>query len=285
MDFYEFLDDVEDYRRKMPCRDSAPDYSFKQRTKKIRKDKNGNETITYTYVRTRVATLLLYPDDNSHFEALKLLVKYGFTFACILHDSDLLDKKESVGGDNNSSDDSDDVDDDDDFETDDNQSIDGIHKKPHIHVVIYYLEARTNTAVAKSFGISSNYVKMFHNLEGRLAYLTHRDNVEKYQYSPNKVVGTLSNRLPAIYTEYGREQSEMFLDIIAKIEQCDRFKIITTLSICKELTSKGYYSLVKSYSWNRIQKMIDEHNYTARWLLEHKFKKSDIDDENPFMEL
>lgn len=292
MTYAEFIDECTEIRRRNGTRTVPVSYKFKQVTKKTKKNTDGTITTKYDYVRTRVATLLLYPDDDNHFKAIKQLIDYGYNFAMVIHDSDVQDEK----SDDDDNVDNGDIEDSDEFKivdnTEDSDSSgfdiedgqDG-KKKIHVHVVIYFLEARTNTAVAKQFGIGSNYVKMFHNLEGRLAYLTHRDNVEKYQYSPNKVVGTLSSRLPQIYSEYGRRQEDLVYDILNKIKETDNRKIIRFVEFAIDTLKTGYGVTLSQKYLSIITRSIDEHNKLAWRLLERDEQKQGKIDLSSFSEI
>lgn len=274
MEFYEVLEECENIRRRVQCRDDVANFDFQQ---KIRV---GGK---WKMVRTRVATILLYPENNLHFEVLKRIHNDGYSYAGIIHDSDLLDavSNDEFATENNN------VDDDniaDGVETEfvnieDNSSYDGVHKKTHIHAVLYFLEARTNTAVAKSLGISSNMVKMFHNLNGRLAYLTHRDNMDKYQYSPNRVFGNMATRIPSISSEYGRRSVDLLFDVLNIIKNWDKFAVISSTSLYMTLIEKGYDSVLGAKYRGVIRDALYEHNRRAIDLKQLKSRHDSVGNE------
>lgn len=310
MNFQEVLLDVEDIRRRVQCRDSIPSFKYKQGRMV------GN---VFKYYRHHTAELELYPENNRHMDILKNIHKFGFNYAGILHDSDLLEN--NVDSDVKDNEIRDDVVDEkfddiplpdnlkeDDIETvektilndskldqfDTNEQIvddvpisyDGIHKKPHFHVVLYFSNARTNTAVAKALNHDSNLTWVYSNLNSRLLYLTHRDYVLKYQYSPNKVFGPLACRLPQLHTEYGRRSSDLLSDILKKIKNVPADRFIKFTQLAYDMLNEGYDSLLTSKYLGVVKECIYEHNSMARWIKDNKYydqKRNNID--VPFEEI
>lgn len=313
MTFEEVLFETEEIRRQCKCRDSAPNFKYKQGFYDGKK---------FRYYRHRTVELELYPDNNRHFQILKDIHSFGFDYAGILHDSDLLEKEveegtddsgnKEVGGEENFEDldfgdeipdneniilaekkiitDSNTFDYDEVIVDDKSKfSLDGIHKKPHFHIVMHFSNARTNTAIAKVLQHDSNLTWVYSNLDARLLYLTHRDYVWKYQYSPNRVFGPLAVRMPQLHTEYGRRSSDLLKDVISKINNAPKESFIRFSQLASDLLNTGYDSLLTSRYLGVVKECIYEHNNFAKWIHEKGYK-SYRDDQmaelgNPFIEI
>lgn len=122
--------------------------------------------------RDRKFCVILYPDDQSHMEALEK-IKECFDSAYILHDSDTLDTGEL--------------------------------KKPHYHVVFTFPNPRYLSSVAEDLGIPENYIERCLKLNSALRYLIHADNPDKFQYSLECVGGTLKSKLEKLLGDVSEE--------------------------------------------------------------------------------
>lgn len=295
MEIYELFEEIEEYRRKIPTRDVAPSYKYKQ---------GYNKDGRFYYYRHYTCELILYLDNDNHMRVLNDIVNHGYNFACILHDQDLLESENETEKEDNKSVGAENVE---KFENDfenleiiveksefvesENpeldvsqwQSFDGIHKKPHIHCVLWFSEARTNTAVAKDLKMDSYLCTMYSKLESRLRYLTHIDYREKYQYSPNKVVGNLSCRIPQLIAEYGRRQTDLVYEIVKRIENCDAMKIIRMAEFFSTLHKDGFDGVLTNKYMGIIKSCIDEHNFHARWMIQNHWKR--VSEDCPFIEI
>lgn len=110
--------------------------------------------------RSRVWMLLLYPDTDesgSHKQALERLDELDWNFCGRVHDKD-----------------------------------EGV--KEHHHVVICFQNGRMKEDVAKDLGIESRWIRRVHSQKKAMRYLCHKDNPDKYQYSPGEIYGTLADK-------------------------------------------------------------------------------------------
>lgn len=265
MDFSDFYDKVLDYVPKGTLETDLssfrPNYSFKQ----LEKDKNSGDMVM---MRGRVACLLLYPDDPSHLRAIRRLEDWKFKYSAILHNWDKLDDDSFL----------DELDDDyliDQFHLE-NQTSDGIYKKAHVHVVLSFGNAKTNTAVAKIFGINSNYVQIYKGdkiLDVRLRYLCHMDDPHKRFYNPGLATGPLSERLLDLQHELARPDNLLLLDGLEYLqgifETCkvSEWRIVQSVDVTKTLIKSGYGRLVVK---SNLKKPIDE------WRYDHNFKVKEV---------
>lgn len=218
--------------------------------------------------KTRVATLELYPECPEHYMALRqiyyalgngILNSCPLQYAMILHDADKLD-------------------DDADMDERLKNSYDGIHKKPHVHVVIYFANARYNTGVAKLLKVSSNYVKMFHDLDDRLRYLCHMDNIEKYSYPVDRVIGTLSTRMLDLQTAYSMSPRDMYWSAKELIDSVPLDKYISKTHFQDLLRRKGLSAILfHSQYYRPLCELIHDHNhYTREVYVEREQKRTDM---------
>lgn len=64
---------------------------------------------------------------------------------------------------------------------------DGNLKKPHVHAVWRFENARSLSGVARWLKIEPNYIQRVQNFKGALRYLVHMDDKDKHQYSVTDV--------------------------------------------------------------------------------------------------
>lgn len=112
--------------------------------------------------------IILYPDNPDLMNVLKHVKQYAcvyeWTWFAILHDKDKA-------------------------ETEANEE----EKKPHYHLVLIQDGTKTVGYMANRLKLPDGYPfiePVNANPRGMLRYLVHMDNQEKYQYSPNEVVGS-----------------------------------------------------------------------------------------------
>lgn len=237
--------------------DSFDAYRSRDRTKQD-EEKSKDFVQVYTSgknigkrVKGIVFSILLYPQNENHIKALNRLFDLGYNIACVLHDSDFVDENaqskddvdsaqsmedsESALSINVVSDDMDDSSLSDSIPvSEDNPKL----KKAHIHVVGTVQNPRTNTGLAKELGIPSRLVRIVNGLNVRLAYLIHRDNKDKFQYSPDRVCGPLSSRMPTV------------------LKSVDGYLPSLALDLCKYIESK-----VDGITWSDVLKYANKYGY------------------------
>lgn len=174
--------------------------------------------------RSRVHMLLLYPDNDKHMQALEL-IKKGYDYASILHDSDY--------------------------------NEDGELKKAHYHVIIRTHNATWNSAICKELGLELNLTEQVRNLDNSLMYLLHFNEPNKYQYDYSLVDGSLKNRLASAINNHNKSEGEKVSELISEI-MCSSEKITIT-SFAQFCAKHGYWSEFRR-SATIFLKIIEEHN-------------------------
>lgn len=67
-------------------------------------------------------------------------------------------------------------------------NIDGEKVEAHTHILIDYKTPRKISTVANLLGVEMNFIEIVRNKVGMLRYLTHLDDVDKYQYEASEVL-------------------------------------------------------------------------------------------------
>ena len=174
--------------------------------------------------RSRKLGLLLYPEDESHVQALEKIKAYEY--ALILHDKD----------------------------TDE----DGVLKKPHYHVVLSLKNAQWATAIAKELGITPNYIQQIRNEEAALAYLIHyNEDEEKQKYDVDEVQGPLKRRLIDYINKSDTSESEKVSVMIRYVEENPNIMNVTKFS--KYCAENGYWDVFRR-AGSIFIKILEEHN-------------------------
>jgi hypothetical protein len=174
--------------------------------------------------RDRKFALLLYPEDDSHVDALEV-IKQSYDYAYILHDKDL--------------------------------DEDGKIKKSHWHVLITTgKNQKWSSALAEDLKITENYIRKVKNLDRALEYLIHLNDEDKHQYSIDEVCGTLKLRLAANMNASDKTEGEKVLELIQVIEDSNR---ITVTEIAKHSAKSGCWDVFRR-SGGIFIRIIDEHN-------------------------
>lgn len=141
-----------------------------------------------TKFRDRKFVAVLYPDDDSHVEAIAKLQSGGYNFAAVLHDKDVYEDGEHAGE----------------------------LKKPHWHIVIRFKNAVWNTAIAKELGITPNYLEACKDVDSSLLYLVHYGNEKKAQYDYEEVFGPLCLKLATLLSD--TDEGTRALNIVEIVE-------------------------------------------------------------------
>lgn len=174
--------------------------------------------------RSRVHMLLLYPDNETHFQAMET-VKQSYDYAAILHDKD----------------------------RDENGNL----KKPHWHVVLRFQQATWSSAICKNLGIETNYIEDVKKFDNAMLYLIHYNDSDKAQYDRQEVFGNLSIKLNEIINKGEKTEGEKVYELIEFIENCGGKLTIKEFS--KYCALNGYWAEFRR-SGAIFCKMIDEHN-------------------------
>lgn len=185
--------------------------------------------------RGRVHMLLLYPENESHVEAMEKISK-SYDYAAVLHDRDTWTA---------------------DDELKNPEHIEGENKKAHWHVVLRFNQAVWNTAICKELGIQENYIEQVKKFENAIQYLIHYNDTDKTQYSVDEVFGNLSTKLKESINKVDKSEGEKVSELIEFITSCETPLSVTTFaSYCAK---NGYWSEFRR-SGAIFCKIIDEHN-------------------------
>ena len=106
----------------------------------------------------------------------------------------------------------------------------------HTHIIIDYETPRKLTTIANLLQVETNFIELVKNKKKMLRYLTHKDDVDKYQYQDNEVLtnndtnyaltiigNTLSDRDIADYIIQGRGLELMGLVSSSKLRTIQAF--------------------------------------------------------------
>lgn len=161
--------------------------------------------------RSRNFLLLLYPDDETHANAIQQIRK-GYIHAMILHDNDVWSESDENLGEHEV----------------------GSKKKEHWHVVIHFDNQVWRNALAKDLGISPQYIEATKGLKSALQYLIHYGFKDKQQYDVELVTGELKEDLLVYLSNDNRnevQQVNMIFDYIWRHEGLISMSTLTTFAI------------------------------------------------------
>lgn len=176
--------------------------------------------------RSRTWMLLLYEDDPTHKVVLDgKLAELDWNYAGRIHDKD-----------------------------------DGV--KVHHHIVILFKDGRKNVDVANDLGIDKRWLRAWDRKKKALRYLCHRDNPEKFQYSPDGIYGTVAEQAVGACSK-GNELSEVqsVQEITRILREIDGF--VTYDYFLNLVSQQGLYATFRRMG-NIATRLIDEHNGLER---------------------
>lgn len=174
--------------------------------------------------------LLLYPDDESHFNAIKRIQESDYDYALILHDKDIAESQT------------------------DTYNVGDI-KKAHFHIVLSFKNARRISTVADELGIKENYIRFTRSLSKALLYLIHYEDKDKYQYSIDSVSGSLVKKLKSLI--HGHTEENDVINIVKIIDSYNSALTYRELLIC--VCDNGLYSTFRRMGYG-IKILLDDHN-------------------------
>lgn len=175
--------------------------------------------------RSRTWMILLYPDNPEHKKVLEdTLPELDWNYAGRVHDKDP-DTKE------------------------------------HHHVVVIFKDGRRNTDVAKDLGIDKRWLRAWDRQKKAFRYLCHKDNPEKFQYSPDGIYGTMAEKAVGACSK-GNELSEVqsVHEIVKMLRGIDGF--ISYDRFLPLISDAGLYPVFRRMG-NLGTRLVDEHNKAA----------------------
>lgn len=184
--------------------------------------------------------VLLYPDDETHANALARLQMLDVNFAGILHDKDVYDDDDMTLG-----------------------HVKGEKKKPHFHIVLSYEYQRSHKSVADTLGIDGRFIKPIGRTEGAvfpdrksaLGYLVHL-GTSGYQYSRDELFGPLAPAVPMACDDKPDENAlvKQLVDLIDTLPVPCTYKKMVIASC-----NAGLYPVLRRLGY-LSGKLLDEHN-------------------------
>lgn len=185
--------------------------------------------------RGRVHMLLLYPDNESHVEALAKISK-SYDYAAVQHDKDTWTEED---------------------EKKNPEHRTGELKKAHIHVVIRTSNATWNTALCKDLGIEEKFCEQAKNIDNALQYLIHYNDTDKTPYALDDVFGSLKTKLVESINKVEKSEGEKVVELLQFIREYDGRLTITDFA---EYCAKNGYWAEFRRSGAIFVKIIDEKN-------------------------
>lgn len=185
--------------------------------------------------RSRTWMILLYEDDPSHKFVLDgKLSDLDWNYAGRIHDKD-----------------------------------DGV--KPHHHVVVLFKDGRKNTDIANDLGIDKRFLRAWDRKKKALRYLCHRDNPEKFQYSPDGIYGTVAEQAVSACSK-GNELSEAqaINEITQLLDDIEGF--VSYSFFLRYVSARGLYPVFRRMGLLAVR-LVDEHNNAQRCKLDKELNQ------------
>lgn len=186
--------------------------------------------------RARVHMLMLYPDNESHLEAIDKITK-SYDYAGVKHDRDRWTEED---------------------EKKDPKHKQGELKKEHYHFVLRTSNATWNTALCKELGIEERFCEQVKKFDSALQYLLHYNDKDKAPYEIEEVFGSLKTKLIESINSIEKSEGEKVVELIQFIQNYDgRLRITEFAEYCAK---NGYWAEFRRAGaiFNQI---IAEHNY------------------------
>lgn len=198
-------------------------------------------------IKKRNWTMLLYPEDDTHKNAVETLAAGGYKYVAILHDSDVWSEGESE------------------------KYAAGEPKKEHWHVVLKFPQARYNTAIAKELGIKENYLEACANFDAACLYLVHANAEEKHQYDPALLFGTLVSNVTKLLQD--DDEGTRVLEIVKNIDTNPGRASYRDVLVwaCKNGLYGEFRRLGSGVKW-----LIDEHNEEYNTAFQKCYGETDL---------
>lgn len=182
--------------------------------------------------RSRLWCVLLYPEDETHMQALEL-IRSTYNYVGILHDKDTWTEED---------------------EKQNPEHKAGGLKKPHYHLILKFTQARWNTALAADLGIAVNYLEQCRNFDNAAVYLVHYGLDDKYQYDISELEGALAPDVEKLLKPRSeKDRVSLLLSLI------DGMGWITYRDVVCIALENDLYSDVRRMGYI-LGRIIDEHN-------------------------
>ena len=187
--------------------------------------------------RDRKFLFMLYPDNEEHAKAVEK-IKKSYDYAGILHDRDYFTEED---------------------EKKNPEHVAGTLKKPHWHIIIRVTGKNPiwSSALCKELGVDERFCEKPKSFENALMYLIHYNDIDKAQYDPTEVFGSIKNKLMECLNNVSKSEGEKVSELIEYIESQN--EIITIKNFARYCAQNGYWAEFRR-SASIFIKIIDEHN-------------------------
>lgn len=130
--------------------------------------------------------------------------------------------------------------------------------KPHHHIVVLFKNGRKAADVAADLGIEARWLRAWDRKKKALRYLCHKDNPNKFQYSPDGIYGSIAETAVAQCSKGDQlSETQSVQEIVAFLDSIEGFVSYSFfLSIMAE---KGLFSVFRRMGVLGT-KLIEEHN-------------------------
>lgn len=189
-----------------------------------------------TKERSRIWNMILYPDDPQHMAAIEHIRK-EFQYVGILHGSDTWTE---------------------DDEQNNPEHKSGMLKKPHMHFVIRFTQARWNTSLSEVLGVPVNYMERCRSFDNSAVYLLHEGCDNKYQYDVSELEGPLiPSVIKLLENACEDERVKKLVKMIASMDYIEYEDLV--ILAC----DNGLYSDLRRMGFI-LSKIVDNHNLRVR---------------------
>ena len=130
--------------------------------------------------------------------------------------------------------------------------------KSHHHVLICFKDGRTKEDVANDLGLDTRWIRRVHSQKKAMRYLCHKDNRDKFQYSPGEIYGTLADKAIAQCSKGDSLSDVEGTSKLVKIIQDWPGFIHYDQLLCMVL-AEGVYPHYRRLG-NTVFKLVDAHN-------------------------
>lgn len=197
--------------------------------------------------RARNWCMVLYPEDPTHVEAIRLLDELKYRYVGILHDKDTYTPEDQEKNPEN---------------------VAGQLKKAHWHIVLKCKQARWDSAIAKQLGISPNYLQECADFDAAVLYLVHFSNPDRFQYDSSEAFGSLTSHLEKLLLD--DDEGMRVLEIVKEIDRQD--KKVKYRDILIFACNNGLYGEFRRLG-SGVMYLINDHNaelYAESYLAEKR---------------
>lgn len=180
--------------------------------------------------RFRTFMLILYEDDEKYFDYINFIINKEFKnknyrYLGITHDKDLDD--------------------------------DGLLKKSHDHIVLYFDNPRTINSLSNELSLPSQYIEKYTSLKTALLYLLHFNQGDKTQYEVNDTYGDLKQELIKYTINTIKTEEQRVCEVLDLIDSY--YKYTSYSKFLRDICNLGLYDILRRNNYLFI-KILDKKN-------------------------